>query len=85
MVQFEFTVQDPMGLHARPAGQMVKKAAEFQSKITIKKGAKAADARRLFSVMGLAVKQHETIAVEVEGSDEEQAAKAIETFLKENF
>lgn len=85
MVTFEFTVQDPDGLHARPAGQLVKEAQKLGSKVTITKGAKSADLRKLFAIMSLGVKQGETIRVDVEGDDEVEAGKFIETFLKENF
>ncbi|MEG0912571.1 MAG: HPr family phosphocarrier protein [Oscillospiraceae bacterium] len=85
MVNFDFTVTDENGLHARPAGQLVKEAAKFESTITIAKGEKTADLRRLFAIMGLAVKQNETISVKIDGPDEDEAAKFIKTFLSDNF
>jgi phosphocarrier protein len=85
MKTFQYVIQDEVGIHARPAGMLVKKAGEFQSQITIRKGEKSADARHLFAIMGLAVKHGETIAVEVEGPDEAAAAEAMEEFLKENL
>ena len=57
MKEFKYTVTDPEGIHARPAGELVKKAKEFQSKITITKDGKSADVKRLFALMGLAIKQ----------------------------
>jgi phosphocarrier protein len=85
MVNFDFTIKDELGLHARPTGQLVKEAQVLTSKITIYKGDKSADLRRMFGVMSLAVKQNETIKVVVEGSDEEKDALYIENFLKEHF
>ena len=56
MKEFQYVITDPEGIHARPAGLLVKKANEFASKVTIKKGEKSADAKRIFAVMGMGVK-----------------------------
>lgn len=85
MKEFEFVVTDPQGIHARPAGLLVKEAKKFESNISVFKGARKGDLRKIFTVMALGVKQGETIKVQVEGADEEQAASTVEAFLKENF
>lgn len=85
MKEFQYIIQDSAGIHARPAGQLVQIAGGVESSVTITKGDKSADAKRLFAVMGLAAKQGETLTVRVEGADEEQTAADIETFLKENL
>lgn len=85
MKEFYYTITDPQGIHARPAGLFVKKASEFVSAVTIGKGEKSADAKRIFGVMGLGVKTGDEIFVKVEGEDEETAALDLETFLKENL
>ena len=85
MKQLTYTVTDPQGLHARPAGALVKKAKEFASKITIEKGGKTADARKTFAIMALGVKQGDSLNFTVEGEDEDAAAAALEAFLKENI
>lgn len=85
MKQFEYVITDREGIHARPAGLLVKKASEFQSSIQLKKGAKTADAKRIFAVMGLAAKSGESITVTCEGADEAAASDAMQTFLKENL
>ena len=61
------------------------KANEFASKVTIKKGEKSADAKRIFAVMGMGVKKADEITVCVEGEDEGAASEAMEQFLKENL
>lgn len=83
MKKFEFTITDKEGIHARPAGQLVKEASKYQSSITLEKEGKQADAKRIFAVMGLAAKQGQVLQVRVEGEDEDTAAHAIESFLKE--
>lgn len=81
----KYTVQDPLGIHARPAGLIVKLAGGFKSTITIDNGAKKADAKRIMAVMSMGVKQGQEVTVTVEGEDEDAAMAALETFFKENL
>ena len=78
-------INDPMGLHARPAGQLVKNVAAYQSAITIVAPKGKADAKRLMAVMRLAAKQGDELTIQVEGADEEKAAAEVQTFLQENL
>ena len=55
MKEFKYVVQDELGLHARPAGLLVKEAAKFKSAITLDSGAKKADAKRIMAVMSMGV------------------------------
>ena len=85
MKSFSYTIHDEMGLHARPAGLFVKAAQQYDSKIAVSANGKSADAKKLFAVMGLAVKQGTNITLTVEGSDEAKAALEFEAFLKKNL
>ena len=85
MKEFKYVITDPEGIHARPAGILVKQAAGYQSAVTIAKGEKSADAKRIFGVMGLGVKTGEEITITVEGADEDTAGAELETFFKENL
>lgn len=85
MKSFEYTITDPVGIHARPAGMLVKEVKNYTSSVTIVKGDKKADARKLMILMSLGVKCGETVTVEVEGADEEAAVASLETFFKENL
>ncbi len=85
MVTFTFTVKDEVGLHARPAGLLVKEAAKCSSKVTIRKGEKSGDAKRIFNIMGLAIKCGEEVEMVVEGDKEQEEAAALEAFVKENI
>ena len=78
-------ITDEVGIHARPAGLLVKKAKEFTSTITISKDDKSAKATALMKLMGMGIKKGDEVTVQVEGDDEEAAAAAIEAFLKENL
>ena len=85
MKEFKYTIQDALGIHARPAGMLVKAVAGFKSAITIDNGAKKADARRLMAVMSMGVKQGQEVTITADGEDEDAAIAALETFFKENL
>lgn len=85
MKELSYVITDPEGIHARPAGALVKEAAAFTSKITIGKDGKEVDAKRIFGIMGLAAKQGQTIVLKAEGDDEDAAIEKLGTFLKENL
>lgn len=83
MKTFTYTITDPVGIHARPAGTLAKKAAEFQSKVSLTKGEKTVELKRMMAVMGLGIRCGETVTFSVEGPDENEAAAALEARLHE--
>ena len=85
MKVFHYIIKDELGIHARPAGLLVKEAGKYQSYIKIKKAEKEADAKRIFNVMGLACKCGDEIVITVEGTDEVEAATALENFIGKNM
>lgn len=85
MKTFTYTIKDEVGIHARPAGLLAKKAKEFESAITIEKSGKSASATKLMALMGLGVKCGDTVKVTIEGADEERAAAEMEKFFSENL
>ena len=86
MKQFTYTIQDSMGIHARPAGLLVKAAAAFKdTTIEISSNGKKADVKRIMAIMSMGVKQGAEVTVTCEGADEDAAAEAMEKFFKENL
>ena len=85
MKEFTHVINDPMGLHARPAGMLVKACAGYASAVTITAPTGKADAKRLMAVMRLAAKQGMELTVSVEGADEEKAATELKAFLEANL
>ena len=85
MKEFKYVVQDELGLHARPAGLLVKEAAKYKSAITLVSGAKKADAKRIMAVMSMGVKKGVEVTVTIEGEDEDTAFEAIQKFFQENL
>ncbi len=85
MKEFQYVIQDPVGLHARPAGLLVKQVGGFQSKVTVACNGKSADAKKLIMLMSLGIKQGMEVTCQIEGEDEEAAAEALQKFFQENL
>ena len=86
MKKFEYVITDALGIHARPAGLLVKAAKALDSTITIEKvGGKTAAATKLMAVMGMGIKQGDTVVVTAEGGDEEASIAAMEQFFNDNL
>ena len=86
MKEFSYTIQDPLGIHARPAGMLAKAAKEFASTtITVEKDGKTVKASQLMKLMSLGVKAGNTVIVRAEGDDEEGAIAAMEQFFNTNL
>ena len=85
MKEFKHVIADPLGMHARPAGMLVKAVAPYASKITITAPTGTADAKRLMGIMRLAAKQGMELTITVEGADEEKAATELQAFLAANL
>lgn len=85
MKTFTYTIKDEIGIHARPAGLLVKEAKKFSSKITINKAGKSAEATKLMAVMALGVKCGQEIQVVIEGEDEVAAYNSIKAFFEANL
>lgn len=86
MKQFVYTITDPVGIHARPAGLLVKAIKGLDSTVTITRAdGKSAGGTKLMALMGLGIKQGDTVTVTIEGGGEEANAAALEQFFKDNL
>lgn len=85
MKEFKYIIKDEQGIHARPAGILVKEAAAFPCNVTIEKDGKAVDAKRILGLMGLGVKCGQEITIRTEGEQEDEAIEKLSAFLKENL
>lgn len=82
MATTTYVVTDPEGIHARPAGVITKAAKEINGGITIEKNGKVADARKMFAIMGLGVKNGDEITV---SADDQEKLDAFVAVLRENI
>ena len=83
MKEFTYTIKDELGIHARPAGILVKEAKNFSSEITICKGEKSGNMKMIFSLMGMGIKCGDTVAVRIEGNDEDIAMNRLKGVFDE--
>ena len=85
MKEFKHVINDPLGMHARPAGMLVKAVAGYASKVTVTAPTGTADAKRLMALMRLAAKQGMELTITIDGADEEKAATELQAFLEANL
>lgn len=86
MTTITHVIQDPLGIHARPAGQLAKTAgAHPDCDIKISVNGQTADAKRIMGLMKLGAKQGHALTITFEGGDEAAASAAMEAFLKANL
>lgn len=86
MKQFNYVINDPLGLHARPAGLLAKLAKPYaDTVITLTKGGNTVKASQLMKLMSLAVKNGDEVTVAAEGPQEDAAIEALKAFFAENL
>ncbi len=85
MKEFTYIIKDELGIHARPAGLLVKEIAKFESDIRLTVNGKSADGKRLFAVMGLGAKCGSEVTVTCDGVDENSAVAVISAFFNANL
>ena len=85
MKTFEYTIKDELGIHARPAGVLVKTAKSLDSEITITAREKSVSAVKLMAVMSMGIKGGDTVRVTIEGGDEERSERVMKEFFEKNL
>lgn len=85
MLKFDYLIKDENGIHARPAGLLVKEASKYNSEINIELKDKMANAKKIFSLMSLGIKKNDLITITVNGTDEATAFEALKIFMHQNL
>lgn len=85
IMEITLKIENKAGLHARPAALFAQKSSSFKSNITIVKGGKSANAKSIINIMGLGVKQGESITVKIEGPDANDAAATLKKLVADKF
>lgn len=82
MKQFDYTINDPLGIHARPAGLLAKEAKKFESVCTITRDGQTKKLTQLMMLMSMGIKQGDTVTIQAEGADEDAAIEALKVFFE---
>ena len=85
MVIKDITVQNQVGLHARPATFFIQKANEFRSSIWVEKDERRANAKSLLGVLSLGVTGGTDIRIIADGQDENEAVEALAKLVSSGF
>ncbi|MGI9541516.1 MAG: HPr family phosphocarrier protein [Flavobacteriaceae bacterium] len=85
MIENKIIIIDSVGFHARTASLFSKKAAQFESDITIVFNEKKVNGKSTLSLMTLGVKSHDEIAIAVSGKDESLAMESLLALIENNF
>lgn len=85
MVTKDITVQNQVGLHARPATFFIQRANEFKSSIWVEKEERRANAKSLLGVLSLGITGGTDIRIIADGQDEVAAVDALEKLVISGF
>ncbi len=85
MVELELTIMNKLGLHARPAAQLVQRASKFRSEIKLKRHNLEVNAKSIMGVMMLAAELGSKITIMAEGPDEKEAVEAVAQVIQSKF
>ena len=85
MVEREIEIMNKLGLHARPAAELVKVASKFKSEITIRRDDLEVNAKSIMGVMMLAAEFGSSVVIRAEGPDEQEAVDALAKLIASKF
>lgn len=85
MISKDFTINNKLGLHARPSAQLTQVAGRYESEVFIAKNGRRVNAKSIMGVMMLAAGPGSTVTVDAEGPDEQQALEAIGALIASGF
>jgi len=85
MISKDFTINNKLGLHARPSAQLTQIAGRYESEVFIARNGRRVNAKSIMGVMMLAAGPGSTVTVDAEGPDEQQAVDAIGVLIESGF
>jgi len=85
MITREVTINNQVGLHARPATFFIQKANEFKSVIWVEKDDRRVNAKSLLGVLSLGIVKGTTINIVADGVDEVQAVETLADLIDREF
>lgn len=81
----EVSVQNQVGLHARPATFFIQKANEYKASIWVEKEERRVNAKSLLGVLSLGIVGGTNIKIIADGSDEQQAVDGLVKLVESGF
>ncbi len=85
MITKAFTIQNKLGIHARPAAQFVRASSRFQSDVSVEKDGEKVDGKSIMGMMMLAVGCGMEIVVTANGPDEAAVMETLEKLIENKF
>ena len=85
MIEREVTIKNQAGIHARPAALIVQTAGQFSSKVYIEKDGERVNGKSIMGVIALGATHKTALTIITDGSDEREAADAIEGLFETKF
>jgi phosphocarrier protein HPr len=85
MREVQYVITDEMGLHARPAGLLVRISQKYKSQVMLKSEEKSCSAKKIYGLMELRLKKGSTITLAIEGEDEDAAAEELSEFFVQHL
>ena len=79
------TIQNTVGLHARPATFFIQEANSYKSTVMIEKGTRRANAKSLLGVLSLGIEKGHDITIRAEGIDEAEAVEGLVALVESGF
>lgn len=84
-VSLDVQIMNPLGLHARPAAQLVRMASQYASEVTIARDGVPVNAKSIMGVMMLAAGKGSRVLIEADGEDADAALSALLKLIGERF
>lgn len=85
MAEKNYTITADTGIHARPATQLVNKAGQFESEVTLEYNGKSVNLKSIMGVMSLGVGQGGEVTIKAEGPDAEEALNSLDEIMQESL
>ncbi|PRO64935.1 phosphocarrier protein HPr [Alkalicoccus urumqiensis] len=85
MAEQTYKITAETGIHARPATQLVNKAGQYESEVTLEYNGKSVNLKSIMGVMSLGVGQGSEVTIKAEGPDEEEAISALDEVMKQGL
>lgn len=85
VLQTSVVITNKVGLHARPARLLVQTAAQYQAKVQVLRGDRTANAKSIIGVLKLGAVLGDTLILQAEGDDAEQAIHALAELVQRKF